>query len=410
VNAVLFIKLVLDSGADWSSGPWYTLLLMAPTKLRPWLEAAVQQALCSPCQGVISSGTDEWLQILQCHCIEGGLVFLELSDSRHRLRAFISAANADRIYASMDWEWADLATTFVKSVSGETKTTPRPFRMEPEIVLWLSGLVVYGAGGSAEQGTPSPLSESSVSIFQKLHMMPPADRQRTCPELPEARLVDAGGSVTRWGARGAWCWSDFVVPSEQLAVLHALCPEAACGWRPSIHMPALPSIPRIPAQARRDVPPFRPSGDPSTAGSRLALTGGSRGGNAPSPGSSASQASSTVAAAQPAGSSSSSHASSRGSSGGKGARRSPAHSALVSASPQPPLLRSSAKSTSAPVQGALLPARASIATEDSGYVADTSEEQAASSSRHHDAAVPDVAQASQESIEQPKSGAKRRRA
>lgn len=185
---------------------------MAPTRLQPWLEAAVQLALVD--HGRVKAGVDQWLQVTASQPFESGVVMFELSDSRHRLRAFLSKACAEKTAATLDWEWSSLRTTFVQSIEGVLRSTPRPFRREPELVLWVSQIVVYGAGGSPEQGNPSALSETSVSVFQRLCTMTPSERLATCPELSEARLCDAelrGGSG-HIGAGGGhvWLWSDFV--------------------------------------------------------------------------------------------------------------------------------------------------------------------------------------------------------
>jgi hypothetical protein len=194
---------------------------MAPPKLRPWLEVKSAAALNS--EGMLNSGTDEWLQVLNCHLFDSGIVFMELSDSSHRVRAFLSPACAARVYSSMEWDWSDLTTTFVKSIKGELKTTPRPFRREPELILWMTHVDVYGAAGSSLQGNPGNLSETSVALFQRIYMLSPADRLRVCPELPVVRLLDAN---LGWGAGGIWRWSDFIVPPDQRKKLHALFPEA----------------------------------------------------------------------------------------------------------------------------------------------------------------------------------------
>ena len=201
---------------------------MAPTRLQPWLEAAVQLALVD--HGRVKAGVDQWVQITASQPFESGVVMLELSDSRHRLRAFLSKTCAEKIAATLDWEWSSLRTTFVQSIEGVLRTTPRPFRREPEVVLWVSHIVVYGAGGSPEQGNPTALSETSVSVFQRLCTMTPSERLATCPELTEARLCDAelrgGSGLIGAGGGHVWLWSDFV---EQTDVSDSAGSVAAAG-------------------------------------------------------------------------------------------------------------------------------------------------------------------------------------
>lgn len=115
---------------------------MAPTRLQPWLEAATLLALDTRC--AVKAGVDQWLQITASQPFASGMVMLELSDSRHRLRAFLSRLCAERAAAAMDWEWSDLRTTFVQSIEGVLRSTPRPYRREPELVLWVSDIMVYG--------------------------------------------------------------------------------------------------------------------------------------------------------------------------------------------------------------------------------------------------------------------------
>ena len=213
---------------------------MAPTRLYPWLEAAALRAL--EMQSQVQSEVDRWLQIVQCKHFDSGLVMLELSDSRHKIRAFLSRACAEDAATKMDWEWSDLRSTFVQSIVGDLRTTARPFRREPELILSVTDIKVYGAGGSLEQGSPGSLSETSVSIFQRMSTMTAAERLSICPELPYARQCDAelrensGGLLGRGGCN--WRWVDFVMHSTEPPILisynEAVTSQSAGGRRPAI--------------------------------------------------------------------------------------------------------------------------------------------------------------------------------
>lgn len=188
---------------------------MGPPRLQPWLEGAAWHALGGSRR--IASGVDQFLQVTQNQQLESGIVVLEISDSVHRLRAFLSRACAAA--SSVDREWGDRGTYFyIQSIAGELRSTPRPFRREPELVLWVSQVGVWGAYGSPAQGSPAALCESSATIIQRLSKMTPMERMATCPELPEARVCDA--VLRTWrplvGGDHSWCWRDFV-PVEEVA-------------------------------------------------------------------------------------------------------------------------------------------------------------------------------------------------